>query len=52
MFPSVAMPWMEPLLSLMGFSVQPVEAVEFFQAVVMDIINDRRADPNKDVGHS
>ena len=50
-FLPVTMPWMEPVLRLMGFSVQPNEAVDFFRDLIMGIINERRADPNKEVSH-
>ncbi|XP_022106692.1 cytochrome P450 3A24-like [Acanthaster planci] len=44
---TLMMPWMEPVLRLMGFSLHPMKALKFFQNLIMDIISERKADHNQ-----
>ncbi|XP_071785157.1 cytochrome P450 3A24-like [Asterias amurensis] len=39
--------WMEPVLKWFGFSIHPIPAFNFFRDLIKDIINTRRADPNR-----
>ncbi|XP_038077379.1 cytochrome P450 3A24-like [Patiria miniata] len=44
---TLMMPWMEPVLRWLGFSLHPMKSVNFFKSIVVDIIHERRADPNQ-----
>ena len=43
------MPSMEPLLRWLGLYIHPLKTLDFFQAIIADILNTRRSDPNQQV---